>query len=271
MGLSIYWIQKDKIISPYDDGYFNVLVLGSDVINPESIDDWHGRSDLILAIIYQASKQKVSLITVPRDCKIYLKRKGAELQAARINSLNLLGGYELARKSIGHLLGIKFDRVVVFSITGFEELINKIGYIEINVPKRLSYHDSKQNLNIEIPAGRQLMNGETLIKFLRYRDKDQGDIGRIKRQQIFFRAAIKKLGDPKLIARAPDIVKSTSRLFLTDMSPSEILRLGNELRSIPKRNYSGYLVPGDFAPDGSWAVKRKALRAMMSRIIDKKK
>ncbi len=267
LALSVDLARKGKIPSPFDDGYFNILVLGTDVMEPDQVQDWHGRSDLILAVIFNRKENRIAIVSVPRDCKIYLKRAGQGIKPARINSVNQLGGYILAKTAVEGLLKIKFDRVVVFSITGFEELINKVGRIEINVPKQLSYHDSKQDLHIEIAPGKQLMDGQTLIKFLRYRDKDQGDIGRIKRQQIFFRAAIKKLTSAELIMKAPDLVRSAKELFLTDMSAREMLSLGNQIRVVPKRNYSGYLVPGDFAKDGSWTVNQRELRAMMAKII----
>ncbi len=265
--LALNFARRAVLPQPEDDGYYTVLVLGTDVVQPNELRDWNGRSDLILVIVYNRKNNRVAVISVPRDSVVYLKRRSGEISAARINSTNHLGGYQLARRAVEALLNIKIDKVVVFSITGFQELVDKIGKLEIKVPKQLSYHDHKQNLDIEIAAGKQLMDGGTLIKFLRYRDKDQGDIGRIKRQQIFFRAAIKKLTEPAVIIKAPELAKKASELFLTDMSTREMLSLGNKLRSVPKRNYSGYLVPGDFAKDGSWTVKQLELHAMMSKII----
>jgi len=265
--LALNFARRAVLPQPEDDGYYTVLVLGTDVMQPNELQDWNGRSDLMLVIVYNRKHNRVAIVSVPRDSVVYLKRRSGEIKPARINSTNHLGGYQLARKAIEALLNIKIDRVVVFSITGFEELINAIGKLEINVPKDLNYHDSKQDLHIEIAAGKQLMDGKTLIKFLRYRDKDQGDIGRIKRQQIFFRAAIKKLTEPAIIVKAPAIANKARELFLTDMSAREMLSLGNKLRSVPKRNYSGYLVPGDFARDGSWTVNQAELHAMMAKII----
>ncbi len=265
--LALNFARRVVLPQPEDDGYYTVLVLGTDVVQPNKLDDWNGRSDLILLIIYNRKDNRVAIVSVPRDCTVYLKRRGGVIKPARINSTNQLGGYQLARTAVETLLGIKVDKVVVFSITGFKKLLDKIGKVEINVPKQLSYHDHKQNLHIEIAPGKQLMDGETMIKFLRYRDKDQGDIGRIKRQQIFFRAAIKKLTEPAVITKAPELVKAASELFLTDMKAREMLSLGNNLKSVPKRNYSGYLVPGDFAKDGSWTVNQPELHAMMGKII----
>ncbi len=265
--LALNLARRAVLPQPEDDGYYTVLVLGTDVVQPNKLDDWKGRSDLILLIIYNRKDNRVAIVSVPRDCIVYLKRRGGVIKPARINSTNQLGGYQLARTAVETLLGIKIDKVVVFSITGFKELLDKVGKVEINVPKQLSYHDYKQDLHIEIAPGKQLMDGETMIKFLRYRDKDQGDIGRIKRQQIFFRAAIKKLTEPSIIIKAPELVKAASELFLTDMKAREMLSLGSSLRSVPKRNYSGYMVPGDFAKDGSWTVKQPELHAMMSKII----
>lgn len=259
-----------------EDQFFNILVLGSDSVIPRHLMDYNGRSDLILTVCINKITGQISIISIPRDSYLKVPAKllslyGQNIQTAqqgmRINAANAIAGPDLARVLVQKLLGTKVDRIVVLSIAGFKALINKLGKLEIFVPKHLVYHDHKANLHIDIPAGRRYMDGEALIKFLRYRDRDQGDIGRIKRQQIFIRALVNKLQEPETLKLIPELIEVSGQLFLTDMKVSEMLGLASILGHTKRTNFNGYIVPGDFGTDGSWRVKHRALRAIMTEIL----
>ena len=57
-------IDPAPITQPEDDGYYTVLVLGTDVVQPNKLDDWNGRSDLILLIIYNHKERRTTRLNV---------------------------------------------------------------------------------------------------------------------------------------------------------------------------------------------------------------
>jgi anionic cell wall polymer biosynthesis LytR-Cps2A-Psr (LCP) family protein len=148
------------------------------------------------------------------------------------------------------------------------DLLNEFGEFKIYVPKNLSYHDNKAHLDIEINAGLQSMNGSELIKFLRFRNKDLGDIGRIKRQQVFFRAALKKLKEKDSLIKLPKSILNSKSSFISDMNSTTMLRLGILLRSLNAKNFESNLVPGDFGKDGSWIANKKLLKKLVNKITN---
>ena len=241
----------------------NILVLGSDSVIPRNLKSWRGRSDLMLLLSIEENTKKASLISIPRDTRIELKK----YKTNKINSANAIGGPMLSKKAVQKLLDIKIQHVLVFNIAGFKELMDCFGPIRIYVPKKMSYHDQKADLHIEIEPGLQEMNSETMINFLRFRSDNLGDIGRIKRQHIFFRAALRKLTDPQVLFKLPTILHKANKVFLTDMSFQEMFNLGILLRSLASRNFKSYIVPGDFGKDGSWIADELALRGMMNEIM----
>ena len=93
---------------------------------------------------------------------------------------------------------------------GFEKVIDALGGVEIEVEKPLKYVDRAQDLYIDIPAGKQLLDGEKALQYVRFRYDPLGDIGRIKRQQEFLQALLSKVdNDPLLLARLPQLIEST--------------------------------------------------------------
>lgn len=248
---------------------FSLLILGTDSVVPGNLASWNGRSDLILVIHLNPYTKRVSIISVPRDTYINY----ADFDIHRINHANQKGGYQLSKQVVKKFLGIEIDHVVVLSIKSVIELIDSIGPIKVFVPQKMSYHDNSASLHIELNSGLQVLNGKQLMNFLRYRNAINGDIGRIQRQQIFFRALLKKITEPQLIFKAPGILLKANKTFLTDMSFQEMFELGILLRSLMPREgtnlgwkFRTYIVPGDFASEGYWLPDQSKLQTMMQEI-----
>lgn len=245
----------------------SILVLGADSLIPGKLGGWNGRSDFMALVYINPSTDEVSILSIPRDTYVNLKN----YKVYRINSANQIGGYKLAIRAVKKLLNIKeIDHVVVFSIKAVSDLLDDIGPLKIFVPKRMSYHDQSASLHIDFQPGLQSLNGKQLINFLRYRDAINGDIGRIRRQHMFFRALIKRILEPQMIFRVPSLIKKANRAILSDMNFAEMFRLGTLIRSLPPKSIKSYIVPGDFGKDGSWQVDYPQLEQLMAKILETK-
>lgn len=258
------------------DKPLSVLILGVDSLIPGKLEGWTGRSDSIIVLYVNPYSKVVSVISVPRDTYTELKK----LKTHKINAANQVGGYKLTKKAVTKLLNLKIDHVIVFSIKAVIDLIDAMGEIKIYVPQKMSYHDHSANLHIEIEPGLQVMNGKQLMNFLRYRSKLDGDIGRIQRQHIFFRAAVKQLSKPETAFKMPTMLLKANKTFITDMSFKEMFELGILLRSllVGKQNreqqtkeiwgFKSYIVPGDFGPKGYWLPNQEEIKQMILEITN---
>lgn len=249
----------------------SILILGVDSLVPGKLEGWNGRSDSIVILYVNPYTKIVSVISVPRDTYTELKK----LKTHKINAANQIGGYKLTQRAVKKLLNLEIDHVLVFSIKAVIDLIDAMGEIKIYVPQKMSYHDKSANLHIEIEPGLQVMNGKQLMNFLRYRSKLDGDIGRIQRQHIFFRAAVKQLSKPQTAFRMPTMLLKANKTFITDMSFKEMFELGILLRSllVDKGNtkngvwsFKSYIVPGDFGPNGYWLPNHEKIKEMILEI-----
>jgi polyisoprenyl-teichoic acid--peptidoglycan teichoic acid transferase len=259
---SILDLEAEEITDLKKENIESILVMGTDSLFPKDLKGWRGRSDLMVLLLINKSQNLVSLLSIPRDTKIQLSK----FKISRINSANTVGGYTLSKRAVQKLLKLKVNHFVLLNLAGFKEVLDSIGPIKIYVHKKMSYHDYSQDLHIEIEAGMNQMDSQELINFLRYRSKEEGDIGRIKRQQMFFRAALRKLIEPEIIFRIPSILQKANSLFLTDMKFQEMFNLVIYLRSLKKSAYKTYIVPGDFALDGTWIVNYEELNDLMVKI-----
>ena len=260
-------LQEDlKLVKkiPFDKP-LSILVLGADSLIPGKLKGWFGRSDFIALVYINPKQQKVHILSIPRDTQVSLKNH----DVSRINAANQLGGYKFAMRAVKRLVRLKkIDHVFVFSIQAVIDMIDTLGEVKIFVPQEMYYNDNSANLHINIRPGLQDMDGKELMNFVRFRNKNKGDIGRIERQHIFFRAALRKLKEPEIVFRLPQFLFKANKAFQTDMDFSEMFQFGLLAKSLEMSDFKSHIVPGDFGKDGSWQVKKLELRDMMSKITD---
>ncbi len=126
------------------------------------------------------------------------------------SSMQLLGACET-------LLDIDMDYYVRFSYDTVQKIVDSMGGIEYDVPFDMNYYDFTPGyeLVIEIKKGLQVLNGEQVVKFLRFRQgvdyEYTSDIARITRQQSMIKAIIKKALNLSNISGVIEVAKANIR------------------------------------------------------------
>jgi len=116
-----------------------------------------------------------------------------------------------------------------------------LGGVEVDVPKRMYYVDNSQGLYIDLYPGRQLLKGETLEGFLRFRHDELGDLGRMQRQKLVLAEIFRKLASPGSLPQLPQLMKIAGDDVKTDLS---LLELGQLLTAMAGTNLSTRQIPG---------------------------
>ena len=88
----------------------------------------------------------------------------------------------------------------------------------IFIDSPMVYDDYAGNLHINFARGKHQLNGEDLVKFIRFRNDSQGDIGRIRRQQQVIEQLYDQLFKFESIALSPKLLKLFLSSFKTDIS-----------------------------------------------------
>ncbi len=171
------------------------------------------------------------------------------------------GGGRLAKSVVGSILGFEIDHFVAVDFTGFEKVFDSLSPLEIQVP--VTFDDAfypvkgKENETCEkseediaaltatlsgytleqafgcryeqlhFDAGKQTMDAQTALKFVRSRHSEQhgGDFGRSQRQQALLTAVEKKLTSPIAFAKLLPTALSLIRYVQTDVTPGKITEI----------------------------------------------
>ncbi|PSB16528.1 LytR family transcriptional regulator [filamentous cyanobacterium CCP1] len=227
----------------------NVLVMGIDLPLdlPEhsSPDDlFAGRSDTMLLVRIDPETDSVSVLSIPRDTQVEIPGEGIE----KVNYANLLGGSELAAQVVSqNLNSVTIDRYVRVSTEAFRDLVDVMGGVEVFVPERMEYEDQTQGLFIDLQPGWQVLNGDQAEQFARFRNDADGDIGRVQRQQQLIRALRKKLTEPALLARIPQVIQLFQKYVDTNLTPEEMFALAHFGLNLEQDNFRMVLLPGRFS------------------------
>lgn len=215
----------------------NVIVMGVDE-RPEEYDV--GRSDTLFVVMFDTNKKAASLLSVPRDTRVRIKGHGWD----KINHAYAYGGRELTQKTTEELLGIKINNYVMVDFKGFVGLVDAIGGVDINVEKNMYYYDEWDGFKIDLKKGMQHMDGKTAIQYVRYRDED-GDIGRIRRQQHFMLAVYDRITSANMLLHIPGLAKQLTNMVKTDLPLSDMVDLGRALHAMAKsKGLAMATVPG---------------------------
>ena len=186
----------------------HILVMGTDQIS--------GSTD-VMAVVQV--KDGITRITqVPRDTFIESKAFGI----LKANALYAVGGVNEVKQELSTLLSEPIDRYLVLNLDAVQALAEAMGGVEIDVPKRMYYVDSRQGLTIDLLPGPQLLKGKDLEGFLRFRHDELGDLGRMERQKLVLQEVFRTLAQPGTVARLPALMAIAGKNIHTDLSPVEL-------------------------------------------------
>ena len=126
-----------------------MLVMGVDSnLDPNHPDNFSGtRTDTMLLVRVSPEKKSVSMISIPRDSKIYYGNGGG---IGKINAAYAFGGAKLAVKTVEKSFGIPIDNYIVVNTQGIREVVNSIDGVEVYVAKPLKYRDRTAKLDIDL-------------------------------------------------------------------------------------------------------------------------
>lgn len=226
--LTAYWLYRDAFgsVSTKDfkkdlinkapvnqTGALNVLIVGSDTREGDNAkygralsrqtDAGGKRTDTILLMHISPARDKVQVLSLPRDSMVQIpqcKAENGSIQAGRtdmINSAYNTGGITCTIETIQVLTGIAVDHFVEVDFTGFKSIIDAMGGVSFCFKQPVQDKNSKLN----ITAGNHLLTGNQALAVMRLRHYGDGsDLQRITRQQQLLSNMVKKVTQEGLLS-----------------------------------------------------------------------
>ena len=254
----------------------NILILGTDGrIGQNSAET---RTDSIMVLNVSGKDKKIKLVSFMRDNLVYIDGysqiiNGQKQVDHKLNLAYELGeqeghqGAEMVRKVLkdNFDLDIKYYALVDFQAfaTAIDTLfpdgvtidaqfstLNGVPVTEATVGDDLHATETESPTQT-IRAGKQQMNGSTLLNYARFRDDDEGDYGRTRRQQQVMTAVLQQIKDPTKLFTGSEALGKVFAMTSTDLPYTFLLTNGLSVLDGAQNGIERITVPelGDWVDD----------------------
>ena len=218
-----------------------LLILGSDERYIDKVQGNPARSDTIILLRLDPDRGATAVMSIPRDLKVQIPTKNG-IVTDKINAAYSLGGPALTVKTIKQLTGLEINHVVNIDFHGFEDAVDRLGCVYVDVDRRYFNDNNPPNgsatdyATIDIQPGYQKLCGSKALDYVRYRHFDT-DLVRAARQQDFLRQAKEQVGVSKLLSDREELLRIFARNTQTDIRGTQailrLLKLGYESAQNP--------------------------------------
>ena len=233
-------INEDFVV-PVDKatGRINVLVLG--------VDKDGLRTDTIIVASYDLDNNKVSMLSIPRDTRMYVGNRYQKINAAHaISQSGKIKGPQGSIEAVTRLTGIPINYYVEFSFDAFKNTIDALGGVDFDVPRDMDYEDPVQDLYIHLKQGYQHLDGDKAEQLVRFRRYPEGDIARVRMQQDFVKAVAEQKLNVGILTKLPDIYNVLKDDVSTNFTIMDITKYVNNLKELSSDNIQMFQLPGQF-------------------------
>ncbi len=204
------------------DGAMTILFMGVDAREGEAIDG-EVRPDSLMIVHLNPESSSCHILSIPRDTRTELPGYGL----SKINHALAVGGIEYEIQVVSELTDLPIDHYVLIDFAGFQDLVDAIGGVTIDVPAGFTAIN-----NMEFDAGVQEMSGKQALSYARHRGDNEGDFGRIERQQQVIRALVREAQGLEVVTSINELLPAVSDHIRTDLSITQMIDIANTYRSI---------------------------------------
>lgn len=249
-----------------DKNRVNILVLG---VN-------HGMTDTIMLGSYDLDAKQVDVISIPRDT-YYAREEANSAAAMKINaiySVDKAVGTAAAVSDV--LMGMPINYYVIVDYAVVKKVVDSMGGVPMDITFHMHYNDPYDDppLKIDIPEGYQVLNGDKSVEFLRFRKGSggyagypEGDIGRIKAQQVFVKSAFRQA----LGFSLPKVVKTTLDNVDSDLPLGMATKLAANAVGLDGEDMQTVMIPGESGTKNGlsyWFPDEDGIEEMLTQIYN---
>jgi LCP family protein required for cell wall assembly len=214
----------------------NFLILGSDTRDPGNTEG--SRSDTIIVGHIARGRSSAQLISIPRDTWVYVPqtKAGRGGRDAKINASFTFGGIPLTVQTVERFTGVRIDHVITIDFSGFQQIVDAIGGIDINVDLTFkSIHKPYRTFT----KGKMHLDGAAALDFSRQRHQFiDGDFTRIRHQQQVIKAILNQGVSAGLVTnpgRLNSFLQATANAVSADAT-LPIIDMAMDLRHLRAEN-----------------------------------
>lgn len=225
-----------------------ILAVGSDTRPREN--PLRTRGDALQMVGMNTRTGAATAIGIPRDSWVPIPGFGSN----RVNAALTFGGPQLLGRTVGNLLGVEPDYVMVATFSGLANLVTGIGGITVDNPRAFSdEHLHPQGFK----KGKVKVNGMKAVEFGRIRKSlPGGDFDRSANQQRVLRGIQRRVAERATEAGFIEagVLNVLKHLHTKGVSPAELFRIGQAVAQVDPAKISTCVLPGSIGNIGGASV-----------------
>ncbi len=254
------------------------------------------RSDTIMLVNIPANRKRVVAVSFPRDlainpiqCEAWNPNTGEYgplydsdtktwgpknvYTETKLNSTFAFGGPKCLVKEIQKLSGLSINRFIAIDFAGFAKMVDAIGGVEVCSTTPLKDYELGTVL---AHSGHQVIDSKTALNYVRARNittENNGDYGRIKRQQLFLSSLLRSLISKdtffslnKLNTVVNTFIKDS---YVDNVQTKDLVQLGQSVQGMSAGHVTFVTVPtGLTDANGDEPPRTSDMRALFNAIIN---
>jgi polyisoprenyl-teichoic acid--peptidoglycan teichoic acid transferase len=193
-------------------------VMGVDAREGEAIDVGV-RPDSLMVLRLNSETGACRVLGIPRDTRVDLPGYGL----SKVNHALAVGGIAYQKLVVERFLGTSIDHYVLLDFDGFESLVDAVGGVEVEVATGFVATDGTV-----FDAGWQKLDGKRALSYARWRGGEDGDFGRIGRQQQVLRALLARASGLNVVRSIGELLPAVEAHLRTDLSPGQMNGIAGE-------------------------------------------
>ncbi len=229
-------IQLDSAVGKEkDNDVINILLAGE-----EAIGDDRGRTDSIMIATLNMKDKRVRLTSIMRDSYVQIPGYSDN----KINAAYHNGGIQLLKETIKVNFGIEVDGYVLVQFDSFENLIDALGGIDIELSEREVSYLNRTNYisdytNHNLSVGMNHLNGNQALGYARVRYVEKGvysgDFARTLRHRTVMKAIFDKYKEKSILELAK-MVPELLPLVTTDLTKTQCVEYLGKFVQVREEN-----------------------------------
>ncbi|OJG66662.1 hypothetical protein RV09_GL000809 [Enterococcus moraviensis] len=219
------------------DKELTVMVVGND---SRDDDEDQGRSDTLMVAHYDGKTKQPKLISIMRDSYVTFPDGSQD----KINAAYAYGGAQMTKDVLKTNFDLPINYYVVMDFKEFSDIIDEL------YPKGVTI-DAEKDINldgVDILKRKQTLHGNSLLQYARFRMDEEGDFGRIRRQQQVMDALVEQSKDLIPVWELPQVAGKMVGKIDTNVPTSLLIDLAKDFLSGKVKPLESLSVP----VEGTW-------------------
>lgn len=214
---------------------FTILLMGIDSEREGLTKNTVANGDSLILITFNPKTLNATMISIPRDSYVPIACWSNKAE----NKITHAAAYgtDCMMQTIENYFDVTIDYYAKINFKGLVKLVNALGGIDVEVPKRLCTDNSNREEEVCINEGLQHLNGEEALVLARNRKQlSNGDLGRGQNQQLVISAMVNKIKTIRSAKAFLNILNTISNNFDTNFTQDQILSFYNIAEDLMNNN-----------------------------------